>query len=524
MILLAFSLNCGSNAFMFMDFTTIPQLTKQIFGFCPVGAAAAGECDRVGDAFVGWTYSGSLLAVCPAAIVVMATIERHRWATYTIGMGFNCAGGWLRYAAVSTAVAAAGGQTDPGPGRVLGLASSVAIGFGAGMTCVGYSAISAEWFPPEERTFATSCAVQSNYAGWALGAVVFPFAVNTVQSQLQLQLLQAVLVSLCCALFMAAYRENPVARRRQHRAAAAAACGAGGVSALTFDGDQITAAGSSGGGGGFGSGMRLLATNRQYVLQCTCYSLLAGVSFAVPAFQATAFRAIGLTEIESAWTNLAFIGTGVTVGLLAGKLCPDPASYPAVIKTMFVLASISMAAAVGTASIQQRLDPAVLYGLLVAEMMLCGAAMLGFLGIGLSAVVESTHPVRPELSGGTVELFVQVFGAFFSEGGVLLGDQAFLFCGLGTWAATACVLTLYRQEFRKSGGGGRGCSSSMYTAVGSGAEEEQAEQEQEEEEEQAEEAEEQAEQEEKEQQAEEAEEEAKPGQAVAQGAAAAVEP
>jgi hypothetical protein len=92
-----------------------------------------------------------------------------------------------------------------------------------------------------------------------------------------------------------------------------------------------TAAGG-GSGGGFFAGMRALATNRQYMLQCLCYSCMAGVSFGIPAFLATAFHAIGLTEKESAWTNLAFIGTGVVVGLLAGKLCTNPRTYPRVLK------------------------------------------------------------------------------------------------------------------------------------------------------------------------------------------------
>jgi hypothetical protein len=45
-----------------------------------------------------------------------------------------------------------------------------------------------------------------------------------------------------------------------------------------------------------------------------------------------AFHAIGITEKDSAWTNLAFIGSGVVVGLLAGKYCTNPTYYPTVIR------------------------------------------------------------------------------------------------------------------------------------------------------------------------------------------------
>ena len=33
-ILVAFALNSGANAFLFMDFATTPDATKQLFGFC----------------------------------------------------------------------------------------------------------------------------------------------------------------------------------------------------------------------------------------------------------------------------------------------------------------------------------------------------------------------------------------------------------------------------------------------------------------------------------------------------------
>ena len=46
-ILLTFMLNCGFNAFMFMDFTSVPTLTKQVFGFCPLENATA--CTELGE-------------------------------------------------------------------------------------------------------------------------------------------------------------------------------------------------------------------------------------------------------------------------------------------------------------------------------------------------------------------------------------------------------------------------------------------------------------------------------------------
>ena len=132
---------------------------------------------------------------------------------------------------------------------------------------------------------------------------------------------------------------------------------------------------------------------------------------------------------------------------------------------MFVVASVGMVAACVTTFIQEQLDPSLLYTLLVLFMIVCGASTLGFIGIALSAVVETTHPVSPELSGGTVELFVQIFGAFFSEGGVVLGERAFFFCGVAVWLVTIILLLCYKQEYRKSlqvsGGSQHGHYSSL---------------------------------------------------------------
>jgi hypothetical protein len=56
------------------------------------------------------------------------------------------------------------------------------------------------------------------------------------------------------------------------------------------------------------------------------------LSAVVCVLAVAAFHAIGITEKDSAWTNLAFIGSGVVVGLLAGKYCTNPTYYPTVIR------------------------------------------------------------------------------------------------------------------------------------------------------------------------------------------------
>jgi hypothetical protein len=214
LVLLAFALNAGSNCFMFMDYNSVPAITKVLYGLCHddpmavalggdgdvggVGASASGSSswttgstgpmvspdggdgdgdrcsggggDDCGNSFVGWTYSASLLAVMPAAVPVMAYLGRYNYLVSAVGMACNCAGAWLRY--VSAEVAHAG-STDAG--QALAILSSVLVGCGAAVIVCSYSAIPARHFPPHERTMATTVAVQANYSGWLVGALLFPY-------------------------------------------------------------------------------------------------------------------------------------------------------------------------------------------------------------------------------------------------------------------------------------------------------------------------------------------------------------
>ena len=92
-------------------------------------------------------------------------LDKKNWLTTGVGMFCNFLGGWFRYAACR---AAHGG--DARQGKLLALLSSVFIGFAAAVIICSYSAVATRWFPPHERTLATTIAVQSNYAGWCVGA------------------------------------------------------------------------------------------------------------------------------------------------------------------------------------------------------------------------------------------------------------------------------------------------------------------------------------------------------------------
>ena len=325
-IMAVFALNCGSNCFMWMDFVAIPESTKQIFGYCAdndgqdrtgllsdpgSGSANNGEmasdkeerhhrneCVLVGDTgttFVGTTYSASLYAVVPAAILVMIYLDSHNFLVSTGGMACNCGGAWMRWCAVTVATSG-----SPELGRWCAILSSVLLGFAAAVIICSYSSISARWFPPHERTFATSVAVQSNYLGWCIGAVAFPYMQDRDLSVLLLY--QAAMCSVFFLLFVAVYRDNRHSSEKP------------GVTPENLTKALLQSPGLSGeqeaAGSNFLEQVRALCANKQYMLQCMCYSALAGVSFAVPAFQTSAFALMRLTEQDAAWTNFAFILSG----------------------------------------------------------------------------------------------------------------------------------------------------------------------------------------------------------------------
>lgn len=418
LVLVAFALNAGANAFLFMDYVTQTDATKEIFGFC--NQTAASGCGEAGGGFVASTYSYSLLAVVPSAILVMMYIDRFNYAVSLLGISCNCSGAWLRW--YSTSVAADGFLYR---GRGLALVSSVLVGFAAAVCVVSYSSISVRWFPPSERTFATSCAVQSNYLGWACGAVIFPYAVGTASDLLDVLFYQACVLTVFFLVFAAVYRDRKPATGHQPQHSS------------------------------FTAEVRTLCHSRQYVLQCMCYAVLAGVSFAIPSFQTTAFKSMNLTAKDAAWTNFSFIFAGVSTGMIIGRLCTSPAYFSRALKLMFLGTSLSLGGLIAMSWCQDLVSHAVLYFLLIVLMGLCGATSLGFIGIALSAVVETVHPVSSEVSGGAVEWWVQIWGFVLAEaGGVADSAYAFQICAVATWLVTMLMLTSYRQEFNKTGQGG----------------------------------------------------------------------
>jgi MFS family permease len=317
---------------MFMDFTTLEDIAKEALNLDLASDAS--------EQLIAWTYSASLLAVLPAAFPAMVYLQRRNWLTTGLGTASNCVGAWLRYVAVKNA------------SIEIAIVSSVFVGFAAAVIVSSYSAVASRWFPPSERTLATSLAVQSNYAGWCLGAVVIPYCINKSEDLLDAMFYQAIYLSFCLALFFLVHRENPIMVSAESDP----------MLESTVDHEEkheeLSALES----------LKALVSDKQYVLQCLCYSTLAGVSFAIPAFQTTALATINLTSKQSAWTNFAFVLSGVVTGLCAGFFTKSSEHFPKILKTMFVVCSIALAGLVVLTQLQDSFEFDTLYTLLIVCM------------------------------------------------------------------------------------------------------------------------------------------------------------
>jgi len=423
-ILLAFSVNSFGNSFSFMDFNTVPSYTKQLFGYC-ANQKQIDDDTCGGDSFVNMTYGAILFAVLPAFFPVLAYIGKKNRLTTIIGFTFQCIGAWLRWVCCKMAD---GGNIDGG--RAVALVSSACIGVGAAVVITSYSCLSQRWFEPHERTLATTIAVMSNYAGWCLGCVLIPYVVTSTDILIDMQLYQAFFMTAAYVLLLVCHRERPANTAR-----------------VSFH-EQLPGASHT----SMFSELKTLFSNKQYCIQCFTFSVLAGVSFSVPGFGTTALEDLDLTDRESAWVNFSFVFSGVVTGTALGKLCTSAKQFPAILRGAFAATSVGLIAVLVLIAVQGSMSKAAIMPLLLIAMGVTGAASLGFIGIALSAAVETSHPVDGEYSGGSIEWLVQLWGGIFVFASAdLTGFEDFMMVAVPTWLTTAMMFTIYRQEYHATG-------------------------------------------------------------------------
>jgi hypothetical protein len=457
LVLGSFGLMAGFNAFFYMNFSTVTQASLALF--------------NVDTDTLVWQYSATLLASLPAAFPAMRFIDSHNYLVTFLGTFSQVLAGWLRYIAIR--------DTNFG----LCIVSSALVGFGGSVIISTYTTCAQRWFPPHERTLATSIAVQSNYFGWAMGALVVPAVVNepgngdlsVIKSQFEsLALWQAVGCSLCLVTFFAFHRETPKSYRPAMKTAEdtqAAEAERNEDSFTSNDGRTMTARSQSGAGGraSYSRGACassvyrttaessvqipvlesawMLATNGQFMMQAFCYAVLGGVSYTVPAVQDVVFTDIGYTSQENAVTNFVFIFTGVVCGVLLGYIGKDRRIHGRLLKGMFAISAVCLSIILVLTDLRKRnIDIGLNNNQLRPIFIICmggaGAGTLSFIGIALQKAVDLTQPVSEAIAGGMVEWFLNNFAAIIP----LVDAKTFWASTVVTVAVTLIYLVFYAEN------------------------------------------------------------------------------
>lgn len=413
LVLGTFAYTAGWNAFLFMNYASVSAIAKE----------SLGGIDSASLNFS--TYSMGLFTVLPLAFPFMRFINTHNYEATGVGVVCNILCAWVRYIATLSGSLA------------LTTLSSVLMGGAAAMCICSYSLISERWFPPHRRTFATTIAVQSNYAGWLFGAVITPSAITSVATMNSFMLVQAILVSLALPLFLLFHRARPPTK-------------------ATGGPDEYPGEPGAGGGGHEEAEVEMstrdiaekLLTDPQVLLQSLCFSLMGGISFALPAVVDEVFDpsapAPGETTLSTqqcAWLNTAFILSGVVTGVTLGQVMKGPvAGFNKLLRGMFWAATVLLALMWLVYTGRNGMTSGVYFWLLFFILGGAGAMLLGFIGIGLQTIVAVARPVGESYSSGQVEWFIQVWGgllpiiiALASGGGGLLLCAAMALVGAGAF-------------------------------------------------------------------------------------------
>ena len=408
------------------------------------------------------------------------------FTTTALSLGFNALGAWLRLAAVVTS------------SFNLALASSVSLGFYAGVMICTFTDLPMRYFPPHERSLVTSIAVQCNYLGQALGSLI-PYLVSPCTPDASTKqcssvflsdtrdrfehtlLSQAVAMTAPLPLFVILRWCSPSSGIPAAGGSGGHGCSSTATNALPAHAHASTSprGGTSGshgrcevggalsaacnvgdvghGGEGADSALLLLLRNRQFCVHACCYSILGGVSFAIPGIQDSIFTGClsspSLDSSHTMWLNFAFIICGVLTGLALGCVIKADDHQALAVKALFACAVASTTAiailstpAVASHASEQLGDA--LYVMLVALMGLAGASSIGFIGLGLHIAAALAHPVSEAYSGGLVEWSVFAWGAILTQ--LSRCELSFWLCAGASWFVLVVLFALAAFPTKRS--------------------------------------------------------------------------
>lgn len=424
LVLFAFGVCTGLNAFLFAEFATVTDLVEKMF--------------NVGASDVAWLYSGALLVVLlgmPVGVIMVVWWEA---AALLLAVLANAACSWIRWMAVNKR------------NFSLLLVSACLPGVGAWTILPLPAQLSQQRFPSRRRSFTTSFGIMANYLGWFLASAVTPRIVVDESSMENFVFFQGVFSLFALAIFLVFYRPA-----MQHRAIQGLD-----TSVRDLGHAQETLTGEV-------SGQNVVARCRtkchEYInflfvvgahpslcLQILAYGVLGGVSFALPGCNDILLSScVGLKTHATSAVNMAFIGTGVVGGLVLGFTCHSPHHYGKILKILFMIcafATVLLALLVelvqSHAAILHTHTQLMLSIILLLESV-AGATSLGFIGIGIEAA--ALYP-----AGGTyvcflIEAVIQLVGAILTQVPSREKRHGFSIIAAAAVAAGLLVLIGYRR-------------------------------------------------------------------------------
>lgn len=194
---------------------------------------------------------------------------------------------------------------------------------------------------------------------------------------------------------------------------------------------------------------KILGRDMQFVMQMFVFSLMGGISFAVPAIQDVIFEDFdtkggkALNADDCSWTNFSFILSGIVTGLTLGYFVKSPSKFGFTLKILFVQASLGLTGIAIISYESKSFEKQTLLFILLVLMGISGSGLLGFIGIGLASAVHQGHPAEHSYSGGAVEWFLQAFGALITQVATDANSAGFAISAGASWLVTLIFLFGY---------------------------------------------------------------------------------
>jgi hypothetical protein len=381
------------------------------------------------------------------------------WTAGTAMSLLIVAGAWMRWWAVVA------------ESYAIALVSTISLGLAGGVIFTSFTFLPARWFPESERGFATALAVQSNYAGWALGTInptMFGnVAAPTEEGLRHFLLIVAVITTVGLPIQLAANTRGPLDGASGEESSSSTTTttttntSATSPTSLTSASPSGAAGAEPDGGMGLGATLSMLGRRPQYVIHSACYATLGAVGYAVSGVVDECFSAAlppingtaqELRSDQTMWLNFGFVVTGVITGILAGRFVPARASAVAV-RTLFTIGASSLLAIQILLLVAEpfHLTKEALYPPLLFLMMASGAGTLGFTNIGLRVAVGIGHPADEIYAGSIIEFFLLAISCAMGLLTYVVPPQ-YAFWFFATPACVACVGIFGCARFSGPGG------------------------------------------------------------------------